>query len=259
MGTKRLEFAKYAAKTVGEVLLDHFYTGSRQVELKADHSLVTEADRKADLLLQELIRGSFPSDGILSEESSTVFPDNEHVWIIDPLDGTVNFSLGLHYWGVSVAHLQEGYPENVALYFPVINELFLASAGKGAEFNGKTLHIANPLVQSPHSVFVHCSRMHKQYQVSLPYKQRSIGSAAYSLCLVTKGTAILAFESIPKIWDIAGSWLIVEEAGGFIQTLDGQHPFPAQPGIDYVDLPFTVLSASSEKVIKMAREKIVKR
>ena len=250
--SERLEFAKTTAITVGKVLLDHFHHGTRQAELKSDQSLVTEADHKADHLLQKMIREAFPSDGILSEESSTIYPENEHVWIIDPLDGTVNFSLGLHYWGVSIAHLESGIPQDAALYFPVIDELYTATAGAGAELNGKTLQTSSPPVKSPHAVFIHCSRMHKLYQVSIPYKRRSLGSAAYSLCLIPKGTAILAFESTPKIWDLAGSWLIVEEGGGVVRAFEGQQPFPAQPGIEYNDRSFRVIGAATEKVMEEA-------
>jgi len=252
MMSDRLEFSKNAAITVGKELLDHFHHGNRKAELKSDHTLVTEADHKADHLLQEMIKKTFPSDGILSEESSTIYPDNEHVWIIDPLDGTVNFSLGLHYWGVSISHLKSGQPHDAALYFPVIDELYTASTGAGAELNGKPLLTSNPPVKSPHAVFIHCSRMHKHYQVTLPYKRRSLGSAAYSLCLIPKGTAILSFESTPKIWDLAGSWLIVKEGGGIIRAFEGQQPFPAHPGIDYSDRSFSVISTSTENLMNEA-------
>jgi len=259
MISERLEFVKKAAISVGNELLDHFHNGNREAQLKSDRTLVTEADHKADQLLQEMIKKSFPSDGVLSEESSTIYPDNEHVWIIDPLDGTVNFSLGLHYWGVSISHLESGQPHDAALYFPVIDELYSATAGAGAELNGKPLLTSNPPVKSHYPVFSHCSRMQKHYQVNLPYKKRVLGSAAYSQCLIPKGTAILSFESTPKIWDLAASWLIVEESGGIIRVLEGQQPFPAQPGIDYIDQSYSVISAGSEDVIKKAVAGIVRR
>ena len=259
MTSERLELAKTAAITVGKELLDHFHHGNRKAKLKSDKTLVTEADLKADHLLQEMIKKAFPTDGILSEESSTIFPDNEHVWIIDPLDGTVNFNLGLHYWGVSISHLRSGQPKDAALYFPVIDELYTATAGAGAELNGKPLLTSNPPVNSPHAIFIHCSRMHKIYQVSLPYKRRSLGSAAYSLCLIPKGTAIVAFESTPKIWDLAGSWLIVEESGGVIRAFEGQQPFPAQPGIDYIDRSFRVISTATKNLMEEALAGIVRR
>jgi myo-inositol-1(or 4)-monophosphatase len=252
MENKRLDFIKSAAVQTGKLLLDHFYNGNRQGELKADRTLVTKADQNADLLLQNLIKEKYPDDGILSEEGSTVFPENDHVWVLDPLDGTVNFSLGLHYWGVSISHLKNGVPQTAAVYFPVVDELFSASRAEGAELNGTPLLVSNPPVDSPYPVFVHCSRMHDKYQVKLPYKTRSLGVAAYHLCLITKGTAALAFESTPKLWDFAGSWLIVEEAGGLIRAYGKRQPFPAHPGTKYSDHPYAILASASSEVMNEA-------
>lgn len=252
MDNKRLDFIKSAAVQTGKLLLDHFYNGNRQGELKADRTLVTKADQNADLLLQNLIKEEYPDDGILSEEGNTVFPENDHVWVLDPLDGTVNFSLGLHYWGVSIAHLENGMPQTAAVYFPVVDELYSALRGQGAELNGTPLLVSNPQVDSPYPVFVHCSRMHKKYQVKLPYKTRSLGATAYHLCLITKGTAVLAFESTPKLWDFTGSWLIVEEAGGLIRSTGDRQPFPAQPGIKYSDYPYAILASASSEVMDEA-------
>ena len=259
MDSTRIEIAKSTAVLVGKELQDHFYNGNRQGDLKPDRTLVTEADKKADLHLQQLISEAFPSDGILSEECSTTYPDAENVWVIDPLDGTVNFSLGLHYWGVSVAHLLGGHPKNAAVYFPVIDELFSASAGEGAEFNGNPLTESDPPIKTQFPVFVHCSRLYKSYQVSVKYKKRSLGAAAYHLCLVPKGAAVLALESQPRIWDFAASWLIVNEAGGVIRSLGDREPFPAEVGIDYADHSFPVLAATNEKMMAYAVKNISKR
>jgi len=94
--------------------------------------------------------------------------------------------------------------------------------------------------------------MHKKYQVKLPYKPRSLGATAYHLCLITKGTAVLAFESTPKLWDFTGSWLIVEEAGGLILSTGDRQPFPAQPGIKYSDYPYAILASASSEVMDEA-------
>jgi len=239
MSNQRLEFAKYAAIETGKILRDHFHNGNRQGELKTDKTLVTNADRDADRLLQDLIEKEFPA------------------WVLDPLDGTVNFSLGLHYWGVSIAHLKHGVPQTAAVYFPVVEELYTASSGEGAELNGTPILVSNPPVDSPYAVFVHCSRMHNLYQVTLPYKTRSLGAAAYHLCLITKGTALLAFESTPKLWDFAASWLIVKEAGGLIRANGSTKPFPAQSGFDYNDHQCSILAAASEAVMDKAAAGII--
>ena len=259
MSNLRLEFAKNTAVETGKLLLDHFQNGNLKGELKSDRTLVTKADRDADQYIQKLIRDHFPSDAILSEEGNTVFPENPDVWVIDTLDGTVNFSLGLHYGGVSIAHLKDGIPQAAALYFPVIDELYSASAGQGANLNSKQILAPNPPIDFHFPIFVHCSRTHGLYNLTLPYKTRSLGAAAYHLCLIPKGSAILAFESSIKLWDFAGSWLVVKEAGRLIQPLGNQQPFPTQSGFDYNDRAFAIIAAASEDVMNKATANIIRK
>ena len=258
MANTRIEMAVDAAIQTGKLLQDYFQNGVLKGSLKADQTLVTEADQAADRLIQEIISREFPDDQILSEEGNTIFPHNQHVWVIDPLDGTVNFSQGLNYWGVSIAHLENGYPQTAALYFPETDELFTAVKGQGAELNGLPLQVREKSNDAFFPIFVHCSRMDLRYKVNLPYKKRSLGAAAYHLCLISKNTAILAFESTPKIWDYAGSWLIVSEAGGVIKALSEKQPFPAQAGVDYQEISFSIAAAASDEIMAEAKENINK-
>jgi myo-inositol-1(or 4)-monophosphatase len=230
--------------------------GDNHGEMKSDHTLVTVADRQADEMIQDLIQEQFPGEGILSEENSTVFPDTEHTWVVDPLDGTVNFSKGLLYWGVSIAHLVNGVPQNGAIYFPMFDEMFTASRGSGAYLNDKPLSISNEESSEHTPLFVHCSRMHERYFVEVKHKKRSLGAAAYHLCLVAKNTAALAFESTPRIWDFAAGWLIIEEAGASIETLASERPFPAKPGIDYARKPYPILAGHSVGILSEAKDRI---
>jgi myo-inositol-1(or 4)-monophosphatase len=258
MNLKRLNAAKTAALITGKMLLDQFKNGNRSGFLKGDQTLVTESDQEADRMIQDLILGEFPEDQILSEERDTIFPDNKHVWIIDPLDGTVNFSHGLGYWGVSIAHLEDGHPQTAALYFPVTGELFSAVRDGGAELNGKKLQVSCDYEDNLFPIFVHCSRMGERYQEDFSYKKRSLGSAAYHLCLIAKNTAILGFESTPRIWDFSGSWLIVKEAGGIIESIGEDQPFPAQAGTNYQKISYPIAAAVSQKVMDKAKDKIIR-
>jgi myo-inositol-1(or 4)-monophosphatase len=259
MPDTRLEFAQKAALLTGELLLNKYLDGDHQATLKKDRTLVTAADREADQLLHDLISDKYPGEGILSEERSTLFPQSPHAWVIDPLDGTVNFSQGLSYWGVSIAHLENGVPRTAALYFPTTNELFTAAAGKGAWLNGQLMQVAEESAKTLFPIFVHCSRMHQRYHVNLPYKKRSLGAAAYHICLIANNTAALAFESTPRIWDFAASWLVVIEAGGFIHSFGKEQPFPAHPGEDYHKRPFPIVAASSQDILTTARDGITHR
>lgn len=256
MPTKRLQTAQRAAVETGKELVKFFHTGQNSGSLKGDLTLVTEADRAADQMIQKFINEEYPGDGILSEENSTIFPETDHAWVVDPLDGTVNFSHNLLYWGVSIAHLENGMPQDGAVYFPLLDELYTASLGKGAALNGSPLTLVDE-IEDLFPVFVHCSRMHQRYEIRTRYTKRSLGAAAYHICLVAKSAAALALESTPRIWDIAAGWLIVQEAGGSIQTLTGENPFPAQPGEDYAKKPFPILAAGNTAILEEALQGII--
>ncbi|MBN1669380.1 MAG: hypothetical protein JW862_19985 [Anaerolineales bacterium] len=253
-----LEFATQLARLAGECLVSHYQLDGIQANLKADRTVVTEADLAADRILRQAIEANFPEDGLISEEANTICPaDKQAVWVIDPLDGSTNFSLGLHYWGVSIARLVNGRPDIAALYFPLLNELFSAQRGQGAWLNGGRLHVQEWDPDQPASFFACCSRTLRRYRVGLRFKARILGSAAYDLCAVARGSAVLAFQSTPKIWDFAGSWLVTEEAGGLIGPLHGPQPFPLQPGRDYAQASFPLLVAPDQHLWQMGSQEIV--
>ena len=256
-----LEFTIQLADRVGKLLLEHFHSAEITTRIKPDQSAVTQADLAADKTIAAAIKQSYPGELLLSEELQPKVPPGigetlEAAWIIDPLDGTTNFSLGLHFWGVLITRLVDGWPDTAALYFPLIGELYSAKSGQGAFLNGQRIQVEHPDPERPLSFFACCSRTHQQYQVDIPYKTRILGSAAYTFCTVARGVAILGFEATPKIWDIAGAWLLVSEAGGVIETLDRSEPFPLQPGIHYGRQDYPTLAAASQQVAQRARRQI---
>ena len=129
--------------------------------------------------------------------------------------------------------LVDGWPEQAVMYFPAIDELYYAQRDQGAFLNHEPLHIRPAGANRPRTFFACCSRTHRRYQVSVPYKARILGCAAYTLCTVARSSAILGFESTASIWDLAAPWLVVCEAGGIVETLDGSQPFPLIPEMDY--------------------------
>jgi myo-inositol-1(or 4)-monophosphatase len=255
-----LTFSSDLALKTGQMLRDRFKIQGMQVDLKADRSVVTEADMAADQLIRSAIQTNYPQDGILSEEDQTAFPANKTaVWVIDPLDGTTNFSLGLHYWGVSIARLIEGQPQLAALYFPMIDELYTAVAGEGAFLNGDRLEVPATPARNQQPFFSCCSRTHRFYQVKIKYKTRILGSAAFSLLSVARGSAILAFESTPKVWDLSGAWLVVQEAGGEIHPFSGSMPFPLVPGQDYGHTSYPTLAAPNLEIWTRGKAGIIEK
>jgi len=258
--TEALDFSIQLARQAGELLSGFLQAGELKPSLKDDNSLVTQADIETDRLIAAAIRQNFPDDRILSEELQPAYPfgladPDRAVWVVDPLDGTTNFHLGLPFWGVSIARLVAGWPDTAALYFPQIDELYSSQKGRGAWLNGRPLQVRRDQFRKL-SFFACCSRTLKQYQVDIPYKTRILGSAAYTLCAVARNIAIIGFEATPRIWDIAGAWLVLQEAGGQVATLDGQPPLPLRPGVDYASQAFPTLAAADAERLAWARARI---
>ncbi len=245
------QFIRNLSVETGEILRELYAQGRGGARYKADQTLLTEADLAADRHITAAIRSAFPDDHILSEEHETSYPaDGRPTWIVDPLDGTTNFSQGLHHWGVSICRVVAGFPQHAALAFPLIGEVFTAQAGSGATLNGSRL-VVPPAESHPVSFFLADSRLNRRYTADLPYKPRILGSAAYNFCGIAKGIAVIGFESIPKIWDIAGSWLVLKEAGGAMQGLESEI-FPLIPATDYRKRSYPVAGAADEMLLASA-------
>jgi myo-inositol-1(or 4)-monophosphatase len=249
------------AENTGKFLLEASHDQGIKVALKDDRSIVTEADLAADHKISSILKENFPDDAILSEELQPILrnedaQDTPAVWIVDPVDGSTNYSLGLHYWGVSISRLVDGWPDLAVYYFPAVDELYWAQRGQGAFLNGQAIHVQNPDSSRPLSFFTCCSRTHRLYNVSIPYKTRILGSTAYSLCCLARGLALVDFEATPKIWDIVGGWLLINEAGGAIETLNGSQPFPLRTEVDYIHQDYPLISAATPQLLAKAREQI---
>jgi myo-inositol-1(or 4)-monophosphatase len=252
-----LQFAAQLAQDTGKLLTEHFDIRGTRGTLKLDRTVVTEADLAANNLIIDAIQAAYPQDEIISEEGATVSERNDRpVWVIDPLDGTTNFSLGLHVWGVSIGRLVNGMPDTAALYFPLLGELYTAQRGQGAFLNDEAIQVKPLEKNQPAAFLAFSSHTFKHYQVKLRYKPRVIGSAAYDLCLVARGAAIIGFLAKPKIWDLAAGWLVVEEAGGVVEPLDGTNPFPISSHIDYEEDCCPTIMAADNDLIRQARKGI---
>jgi len=255
-----LIFAENLAQEAGDMLAQYFRLEGTRGDLKEDRTIVTEADLAADSHIRQAIQSAYPEDAILTEETNQapLGPDRP-LWVIDPLDGTTNFSLGLHTWGVSIARLVSGYPDTAALYFPVYQELYSAQRGQGAFLNRQRLMI-DPHKQQPKiSFFACCSRTFRQYDVSVKYKTRILGAAAYDFCSVARGAAIAAFQASTQIWDIAAGWLVLEEAGGIAELFSGDSPFPYLPNGRYSATIYPTLMSANADVAEYLRKSIKKR
>nr|MBA2504753.1 inositol monophosphatase [Thermoleophilaceae bacterium] len=140
-----LELAERAAREAGALLLERFRGPASGVESKSTSTdPVSDADRDAEALLEELLRGERPDDGLLGEEGAGLEGSSGRRWVVDPLDGTVNFLYGHPLWCVSVAVEDAGGGLAGVIFHPPSGELFAAQRGGGATLDGAPMHVRVP-------------------------------------------------------------------------------------------------------------------
>jgi len=238
-----LTTAIHAAIAAGTALKDRLNT-RHNVKFKGHGTsdLVTEMDRHAEDIIVSLIAKQFPDHSILTEERGTIAGlSDQHLWIIDPLDGTTNYAHGFPWYAVSIAlHIDHSCQIGV-VYHPEQNELFHAIRGNGAFLNNVPVHVssANELTQSLLATGFPYDIKHKtlnniaNFSQMLPQCQgiRRAGAAAVDLCYVACGRFDGFWELGLAPWDSAAGTLLITEAGGTVSTLD-QKPFtPFEPSL----------------------------
>lgn len=252
--TEIVDFAQETTEKIGNRLLSNF--GTLQATHKADGSLVTQADRWADQEIQDAILAKFPTHGVLTEETSHIFPDKEWCWVVDPIDGTTNFTRGVPLWGISLGLLYRGTPVFGFVHFPHVRQAFHGfwygdselSGPTGAYLNNQPMHTSADS-PSPSHLFNLCARSTAVLKQPFPCKIRMIGVASYNMLLVAAGAALGGVEATPKIWDIAAAWVIVQAAGGAFVSLEPDPVFPLEVGKNYGSRPFPSLVVSRVEVV----------
>ena len=224
------------AREAGTLLIQYFHQGLK-IEYKGDADLVTAADRASEALIRERIGKQFPSHDVMGEEQGLNDRGSEYRWYVDPLDGTTNFAHGFPVFAVSMALEQRSdtQAKRIAgvVYDPTRDELFAAELGKGAQLNGKPIHVsqATQLKECLLATGFPSHKRHKNpniffyHQITLrTHGVRRAGSAALDLCNVASGRFDGFWEFNLNPWDTAAGVLIVEEAGGKVSRFDGS-PF----------------------------------
>lgn len=209
-----------------------------EVSTKTDGSLVTDADFVIQRRVREALREDSPEYGFLGEEmppaeqQAMLCAPDTGLWVLDPLDGTSNFSAGLPFFSVSLALISGGLTRFGMVYDPTRKECFHAESGKGAWLNGRRLALqAAPPRLRGCLALVDFKRLPKDLAIRLagqpPFgSQRNLGSVALELCWLAAGRAHVYLHGSQKLWDHAAGLLILREAGGHAVTLEGD-PTPA--------------------------------
>lgn len=243
---KLLNFTIELAKKAGKIIIKE--AKNLQIEEKHKNDLVTNADKRTEEFIIGQIKKKFPDHGILAEEASfnskadlkklSLAP---YIWLIDPVDGTTNFTHGLPYYCVSIGILKTRSSKSSknfqylsgelvvgAIYAPALKELFYAEKGHGAYLNGKKIQVSQTKNIEKSLAVTGFPYEHKE--TNLPYFTtmmnhtqaiRRLGSAALDLAYVAAGRFELFWEFGLQAWDIAAGALIVEEAGGNVSDING--------------------------------------
>jgi myo-inositol-1(or 4)-monophosphatase len=216
----RIEAALEAARGI----FSRFTLGEVQAEFKAGHDPVTEADRAVDAVLrQNLLR---EGEGWLSEESADDLSrlDKGRVWVVDPLDGTREFVMGLPEFCVSIGYVENGKPVAGGICNPATHETFLGAVDAGVLYNGKPARPSQRASLDGALVLASRSEVKRGEWRSFEnasFTVRPMGSVAYKLALVSAGLADVTFTLTPKNeWDVAAGTALVKSAGGFVCTLE---------------------------------------
>src|ERR687887_2344004 len=204
-----------------------------QSSLKGPANFVTAADRRAEEILREELELARPGYGFLGEEGGArEGSDKTHRWIVDPLDGTLNFLHGIPHFAISIGLEREGTMVAGLVYNPVTDELFTAERGKGAFLNDQRLRVAAR--QRLVDAVVACALPHHgrgdlptfQKEFSAVQEKvaglRRFGSAALDLAWIAAGRLDGYWERDLSPWDMAAGVLLVREAGGFVSDFDGK-------------------------------------
>jgi len=187
-----------------------------QVSKKGPSDFVTNSDLKTEKIIIEELKKAKPNYSIISEENGIENnKDKNNTWIIDPIDGTVNFLHGIPHFAISIAHKSNNEIMSGLIFDPIKNEMFFAEKNNGAFFNNQRVRVSKKN-QINDCLFVTGGKI--KNEIDLPY--RKSGCAALDMAYVASGRYDGYFQQNLNLWDIAAGIILVKEAGGILNEID---------------------------------------
>jgi histidinol-phosphatase len=226
MFDRELAFANQVADRAAEIGLGFFH-GGFQVITKPDRSPVTEADLAIEAMVRERIADAFPGDGVVGEEQGGT-ETGGRTWILDPIDATKNFALGIQIWATLLALRVDGDLKVAIVSAPAIDERYAAVRGSGAACNGEPIHVSSVASVAESHVLYAGMKTWLEEPRTEPVLTLLAGSGRtrafgdfWGHVLVARGAAEIMLEPELNVWDYAAPQLVTEEAGGRVTRMDG--------------------------------------
>src|SRR3954447_2977651 len=217
-----LDAAENAAHAAGKLLRENF---QRQLRVKsmAAHDIKLEIDVQAQELISKLLLEEFPAHALYGEEGLVGDQSSDHQWIVDPLDGTVNYFYGIPHFCVSIAlRLHKELVVGV-IYDPIRDETWTGQRGEVAKLNGAPIHVSDRRELAEAVISIGFAKTGETINTNFPLLQqmihqvrkcRVLGSAALDMAYVACGRFDAYIEQGISLWDIAAGWILIETAGG---------------------------------------------
>ncbi|RKY09626.1 MAG: hypothetical protein DRP66_01710 [Planctomycetota bacterium] len=252
--SRMLEVAIVAARLAGQRAMEEIkYT---KVSVKNGGEIVTQADINCQQIILGRIKEAYPDHGFIAEEG----PDGKMLfqpprtaepiwWIVDPIDGSNNYSHGLLDFAVSIAALHQGEPIVGVIFDPATESMYTAAKDAEAQLNASRITVGKDGISefAGFGVDSHFNEDMKKgvYEIMNRTRFRNLGATALHLAYVAKGALIGTISTVTKIWDIAAGAIIIERAGGVLTDIKGKSIFPVEPD-SYTGRQYRILAANKK-------------
>jgi myo-inositol-1(or 4)-monophosphatase len=219
-----LDAAEKAARAAGKLLCEKFQQRQR-VKAAAAHDIKLEIDVQAQELISNLLLEEFPAHALYGEEGIAGDQSSDHQWIVDPLDGTVNYFYGIPHFCISIALRLEKHVIVGVIYDPVRDEMWTVQKAEVSKLNGSPIHVSDRAELAETVISIGLAKTGETIDKNFPLLQqmihrvrkcRVLGSAALDMAYVASGRFDGYIETGISLWDIAAGWLLVENAGGTV-------------------------------------------
>lgn len=230
-----LEVAEEAAREAGALLRQHFHR-DKDIDEARHHDVKLALDRQSQDLITRVLLDAFPTHALYGEEGIAGDQDSPFQWVVDPIDGTVNYLYGIPHFCISIALREEGEIMLGLVYDPMVDELWTVERGGMPKLNGHLTGASSRTKLEESILFVGCGKDEEALKTGLARfgraslrarKMRMMGSAALGMAYIACGRLDAYIESRISLWDVAAGIILVESAGGRVDLT----PYPDEPDV----------------------------